>query len=320
LACEPWNTSVSIRGRCRPTDKLSVLSEPCHARRICSYYLDAETSSISSVFVARGYLRAVVPNRGGISPQGGISWVQGRIFHFIVNYSLQVLYVIFKLTLALSISYITIFARYSVSYHTFLLTNFSAIIWQQIDFVPLLLIKFLSSIKTVVPIVVNTSVRTRTREERAVHRGGMQSPKMSKGRNASKKVGNHCLRANAQNRHPFYHLPRNAAEPWKRRTQSALNTSSTGSSSCSRSDRLSKHWETPRDDTCHPPRMTPRPPRKHYLGLDDTHFRCSTSYACDQRPGLLENFGGTKFVWYLARHTIRRFCPGVPVSQPKTPG
>jgi len=42
----------------------------------------------------------------------------------------------------------------------FLLTNFSAIIWQQIVFVSLLLIKLLSSIKTIVPIVVNTNLRT----------------------------------------------------------------------------------------------------------------------------------------------------------------
>jgi len=27
----------------------------------------------------------VVPNRGGIPPWGGISWVQGRNFHFIVK-------------------------------------------------------------------------------------------------------------------------------------------------------------------------------------------------------------------------------------------
>jgi len=53
-----------------------------------------------------------------------------------------VLYFFFKLTLALSISYITL---YSVDYHTFLLTNFSPIIWQQIVLVPLLLIKLLSS-------------------------------------------------------------------------------------------------------------------------------------------------------------------------------
>jgi len=42
-----------------------------------------------------------------------------------------------------------------------MLTNISAI-WQQIFFVPLLLIKLLSSIKTIVPIVVNTSLWTRT--------------------------------------------------------------------------------------------------------------------------------------------------------------
>ena len=53
-----------LRGRCRLTDKLSVLSEPRHARWICSYYLDAETSS---VFIARGYLRSNAKNTASIS-------------------------------------------------------------------------------------------------------------------------------------------------------------------------------------------------------------------------------------------------------------
>jgi len=69
------------------------------------------------------------------------------------------------LTLAFSISYITLFVSYFVDYHTFLLTSLSAIFCQQIVFVPLLLIKLLSSIKTVVPIAVNNSLRTRTGEE-----------------------------------------------------------------------------------------------------------------------------------------------------------
>jgi len=43
--------SVRLRGRCHLTDKLSVLSEPLHARQIGSYYLDAETSSVSKVFI-----------------------------------------------------------------------------------------------------------------------------------------------------------------------------------------------------------------------------------------------------------------------------
>jgi len=55
--------SVTLRGRCRLSDKLSVLSDPRHARRICSYYFDAETSSVSSVFIARGCLRSNVKNR-----------------------------------------------------------------------------------------------------------------------------------------------------------------------------------------------------------------------------------------------------------------
>ena len=63
LAYEPWNMSVRLRGRCRPTDQLSVLSEPRHARRIGCYYLVAETSSVSSVFIARGYLGSNALNR-----------------------------------------------------------------------------------------------------------------------------------------------------------------------------------------------------------------------------------------------------------------
>jgi len=57
--------SVRLRGRCRLTDKLSVSSKSLHARRVGSYYLDvdAETSSVSSVFIARGYLRSNAQNR-----------------------------------------------------------------------------------------------------------------------------------------------------------------------------------------------------------------------------------------------------------------
>jgi len=55
------------------TDKLSVLSEPLHARRIGSYYLDAETFGVSSVFIARRYLRSNAQNRRPIHhlPFGG---------------------------------------------------------------------------------------------------------------------------------------------------------------------------------------------------------------------------------------------------------
>ena len=63
LAYKPWNMSVRLRGRCRLTDKLSVSSEPIHARRIGSYYINAETSSVFSVFIARGYLRSNAQNR-----------------------------------------------------------------------------------------------------------------------------------------------------------------------------------------------------------------------------------------------------------------
>jgi len=55
--------SVRLRGRCRPTDKLSVLYEPLHSKRIGNYYLDAETSSVSSVFIVLGYLRSNAQSR-----------------------------------------------------------------------------------------------------------------------------------------------------------------------------------------------------------------------------------------------------------------
>jgi len=58
------------------------------------------------------YLTAVVPNRGGIPPQGGISRVQGRNFHFIVKLPIHCavsVVLLFKLTLALSIIYITLY-------------------------------------------------------------------------------------------------------------------------------------------------------------------------------------------------------------------
>jgi len=67
----------------------------------------------------------------------------------------------------------------------------------KIVLVPLLFIKLLSSIKTIVPIVVNTILRTRTGEEWKLHRGRIKSEGRSenfqndKRRNASKKVGSY---------------------------------------------------------------------------------------------------------------------------------
>ena len=63
-------------------------------------------------------------------------------------------------------------------------------------FVPLLLMKLLSSIKTIAPIVVNTGLRTRTIKgvKSPKIRGGMISPKMSKRWNALKKVENHYIK------------------------------------------------------------------------------------------------------------------------------
>ena len=63
LAHELLNISVRLWSRCRMTDKLSVLSEPRHARRIRSYYIAAETRSVSSVFITRSYLRWNAQNR-----------------------------------------------------------------------------------------------------------------------------------------------------------------------------------------------------------------------------------------------------------------
>jgi len=72
--------------------------------------------------------RAVVPNRGGIPPQGGISWVQWRNFYFIVKWlihckcctSFWIWHWLFQLVISFYI------ASYVVDYHRFMLTNFSA--------------------------------------------------------------------------------------------------------------------------------------------------------------------------------------------------
>ena len=72
---------------------------------------------------------------------------------------------IFLLTLTLSIviGYHFIFVSYLVHYHKLKLslTNLSAIIWPE-SFFLLLLITLLSSMKTIVPFLVNTSLRTRS--------------------------------------------------------------------------------------------------------------------------------------------------------------
>jgi len=67
--------------------------------------------------------------------------------------------------------------------------NFSVIISQQIVFVPLLLIKLLSSTKTIVPFVLNTSLWTRAGEEWKFHRRGTKSSKWAKGRMDQKRLG-----------------------------------------------------------------------------------------------------------------------------------
>jgi len=58
----------------------------------------------------------------------------------------------------------------------------------------------LALIKTIVPIVVNTSLRTRTGEEWTFHRGGTKRSKMSKGRSASENIGNHWDRQSQPSR------------------------------------------------------------------------------------------------------------------------
>jgi len=63
LTYEPSNVSVRLRGRCLLGGKLSVLSEPRYAKRIRTHCVDAETSSLSSVFIARGYLSSNVKNQ-----------------------------------------------------------------------------------------------------------------------------------------------------------------------------------------------------------------------------------------------------------------
>jgi len=54
--------TVGLRGRCRLADKLSVLSEPLHDRRIGSYYLDAERAvfpAFPSREVTSGQMRKI---------------------------------------------------------------------------------------------------------------------------------------------------------------------------------------------------------------------------------------------------------------------
>ena len=62
------------------------------------------------------------------------------------------------------------------------------------SFCPIVINQVIVVNKDIVPIVVNTSLRTRTGRNESSIRGGMKSSKMSIGRNASKKVGNHCSR------------------------------------------------------------------------------------------------------------------------------
>jgi len=103
----------------------------------------------------------------------GISWVQGRNFHFIVKLPVDCKCCTFFKSWHWLFELVIHFGGLS----HFLLTNFSAIIWQTV-FVPLLLIKLLSSMKTIVPIVVNTNLPTRTREDWKFHRGGMHQKRL----------------------------------------------------------------------------------------------------------------------------------------------
>ena len=129
-------------------------------------------------------LKSVVPNLGGISTL----LLEKLPIHYKCCTSFQVVISSFNYLFHF------IFVSFLVEYHTVLLTNFSSMIWLQIVYVLLLLINLLSSIKTVVPIVVNTSLRIRPGEEWNFQRGGVKNSKMSKIRNASKKVGNHWLK------------------------------------------------------------------------------------------------------------------------------
>jgi len=65
-----------IRGRFRLTDKLSVLYKPRRAKKIRGYHIDAETSSVSSGFITRGYLQSNAQNRHPFChlPQGSPTW------------------------------------------------------------------------------------------------------------------------------------------------------------------------------------------------------------------------------------------------------
>ena len=124
----------------------------------------------------------MVPNRGGILPREDF---MNPIKEFPLNCNYCMLSIHCKCcTCCLSwhLLFQLIISRCIVTITAFF-TNVSAIIWQQIFLVPLLWIKLLSSTKTIVPVVINSSLWTRTTG------GGMKSSEMSKRRNAEKKLG-----------------------------------------------------------------------------------------------------------------------------------
>jgi len=147
--------------------------------------------TLSRTRCAQCRCRGVLPDRGGISSQGGISWVQARNFHFIVKlpihcFPLFLFIVLLFLRCQWHLQLVYICKLFRGLSHIFvdkplchyLTTNgfrFIHFFW---------LIMLFSSINTIAPIVVDTNLRTRTREDWTFHKGGKKSSKLSKGRNA----------------------------------------------------------------------------------------------------------------------------------------
>ena len=120
--------------------------------------------------------RPVVLNRGGIPPQVGILCVQDRNFHFLSKLPIHCKCCTSFLSWHWPFQLGT--SLYICNYHTFFFTNFNAIIWQQILFVPLVLIKLLPLIETIVPILAHKPEQGRN--ERSIGEE-YNAPKWAKG-------------------------------------------------------------------------------------------------------------------------------------------
>ena len=135
-----------------------------------------------------------------VADRGGISRVQARNFHCIVKLPFHCFpFFLFIVLLFLSCQWhlqlVYICKLFRGLSHIFVDKSLCHYLTNGFCFIDLfLLIMLFSSTNTIAPIVVDTNVRTRTREEWTFHKGGKKSSKLSKARNASKKVGNDWCR------------------------------------------------------------------------------------------------------------------------------